>query len=332
MHKQEEVGRAYTETVDWKKEAEQTKTRVAGAPPNYNALHHPTRKEQAAVNERPKGPIEFLKANATKESAASDAQRLIELLWGHEKRGNQTHQWTKKRKGNKGHADEVPPGVKAGLESMHHLGDHYPEWLEAQLCLWEARAAKMEPYREDRRTRLSGHTPTSHAVLPNTYNPMLHQSMLDAAELNPLVVKEAVEGFRVRGSMPHTDFYDYMPGTRAPDVSEEELTRALRDRDELLRRLLSRDNSGLEVGDVLGISEEEMKAGKVLGGDEQGNWYMARRQWGSPAQRALHKLATHAPLPESTTKTRHVVRSETDRRQHRQRTQLRSPGARQKGA
>ena len=112
------------------------------------------------------------------------------------------------------------------------------------------------PHRVGWRVELAKQSPTIHSVLPENYNPMLHHSMLEAANLDTTVVKEAMEGSRVRGPMPHTDFYDYPPSNRAPDVTGEELQRALQDRDELLQKLFGRDNSGLEIVDVLGIMEK----------------------------------------------------------------------------
>ena len=78
----------------------------------------------------------------------------------------------------------------------------------------------------------------------------------------------------MQGKKPHTELFDHEPGNKAPDVTKEELQRALADRDEHLLKLLTRDNSGLEVGDVLGITEKEVEAGKVLGGDAKGHWYV----------------------------------------------------------
>lgn len=72
---------------------------------------------------------------------------------------------------------------------------------------------------------------------------------------------------RTSFDVPHTD--------TTLNQCEEELELALKQLDAKLKALLQRDASTLEVGDVLGIAEEEMNAGNVLGGDSNG----ARHVW-----------------------------------------------------
>ena len=119
--------------------------------------------------------------------------------------------------------EEPPPGVKAAIESMHELGDTYPTWVESQLTFWKKRAAGLEEHKKEWRKHFAGINPSADKVLPPGYNPMLHVSMPEAAGLNAQVVHAAVNGFRVRGNMPHTDCYDYVPGpgNKAQDITEE---------------------------------------------------------------------------------------------------------------
>ena len=70
--------------------------------------------------------------------------------------------------------------------------------------------------------------PTADRVLPKNCIPTLHRSMLEAAGLDSTAVGEAIQGFRVRGKMPHTEFYDLEQetGNKSPVMTEQELERA----------------------------------------------------------------------------------------------------------
>ena len=154
----------------------------------------------------------------------------------------------------------MPQCLKAVLDSMHELGNHYPAWLEKQLDTWERRTAGTEPARPTSRREFQNTPPSANAALPDHYNPFIHERMLAAARLDTTIVKEATTGFRVKGNMPHTEFYDIAQEDSPHDHCEEELELALRQGDEKLKALLQRDNSTLEVGNVLGLTEEEMNS------------------------------------------------------------------------
>ena len=110
---------------------------------------------------------------------AGDALRLMGIIWDFTEHVP-IHDWTLKHQ-VKSKPDEAPAGVRAALESMHTLRDNYPIWFESQLRLWETGAQGFEQHWLKWREDLQSRNPTAHSVLPENGNPMLHQSMLEAA-------------------------------------------------------------------------------------------------------------------------------------------------------
>ena len=77
------------------------------------------------------------------------------------------------------------------------------------------------------------------------------------------------------GPLPHTDFFDVDPSKFLPATeAAEELEAAFDNTPTKVHELLTRDNTSLEEGDLLGITEEELKRGKVKGGPKDNRWYV----------------------------------------------------------
>ena len=73
--------------------------------------------------------------------------------------------------------------------------------------------------------------PSANAVLPDHYNPFIHERMLAAARLDTTIIRESTTGSRVRGTMPHTDFYEVEQKATVQQHCEEEFQLAQKQRD-----------------------------------------------------------------------------------------------------